>query len=74
MSSGSSNFTPSASSLTSRSSRGRDSSHREWVGPRNLSTAMMRSFGSRSDTFVSDEPFYGCFLEHSGADIRCARR
>jgi len=39
-----------------------------WSGPRNLSTAMMRSFGSRSDTFVSDEPFYGCFLDSSGAD------
>jgi hypothetical protein len=39
-----------------------------WAGPRNLSTAMMRSFGSRSDTFVSDEPFYGCFLSGSGAD------
>lgn len=38
-----------------------------WSGPRNLSTAMMRSFGSRSDTFVSDEPFYGCFLKASGA-------
>ena len=39
-----------------------------WSGPRNLSTAMMRSFGSRSDTFVSDEPFYGCYLKESGAD------
>ena len=39
-----------------------------WSGPRNLSTAMMRSFGSRSDTFVSDEPFYGCFLKSTGAD------
>jgi hypothetical protein len=39
-----------------------------WSGPRNLSTAMMRSFGSRTDTFVSDEPFYGCFLKGSGAD------
>jgi len=39
-----------------------------WSGPRNLSTAMMRSFGSRRDTFVSDEPFYGCFLKDSGAD------
>ncbi|MFL6748109.1 MAG: HAD family hydrolase [Sphingomicrobium sp.] len=37
-----------------------------WSGPRNLSTAMMRSFGSRSDTFVSDEPFYGAFLKDSG--------
>src|SRR5690349_9478727 len=39
-----------------------------WSGPRNLSTAMMRSFGSRADTFVSDEPFYGCFLKHTGVD------
>ncbi len=41
-----------------------------WSGPRNLSTAMMRSFGSRLDTFVSDEPFYGCFLKTApaGAD------
>lgn len=39
-----------------------------WSGPRNLSTAMMRSFGSRADIFVSDEPFYGCFLQTSGAD------
>lgn len=29
---------------------------------------MMRSFGSRADTFVSDEPFYGCFLKTSGAN------
>jgi hypothetical protein len=28
---------------------------------------MMRSFGSRPDTFVSDEPFYGCFLKDTGA-------
>jgi len=39
-----------------------------WSGPRNLSTAMMRSFSSRSDAFVSDEPFYGCFLKHTGVD------
>jgi hypothetical protein len=39
-----------------------------WSGPRNLSTAMMRSFGSRSDTFVSDEPFYAAFLTDSGAE------
>ncbi len=39
-----------------------------WSGPRNLSTAMMRSFESRADTFVSDEPFYGCFLKTTGAD------
>jgi hypothetical protein len=29
---------------------------------------MMRSFSSRSDAYVSDEPFYGCFLNASGAD------
>ena len=39
-----------------------------WSGPRNISTALMRSFDARSDCFVSDEPFYGCFLEQTGAD------
>jgi len=38
-----------------------------WSGPRNISTAMMRSFGSRADTSVSDEPFYGAYLKHSGS-------
>ena len=37
-----------------------------WSGPRNLSTAMMRSFGSRPDTGVSDEPFYGAYLKATG--------
>lgn len=37
-----------------------------WSGPRNLSTAMMRSFGARADTFVSDEPFYGAYLKLTG--------
>ncbi len=37
-----------------------------WSGPRNISTAMMRSFGSRADCTVSDEPFYGAFLKASG--------
>ncbi len=36
-----------------------------WSGPRNISTAMMRSFGSRADTHVTDEPFYGAFLKAS---------
>lgn len=36
-----------------------------WSGPRNLSTAMMRSFGNRADTFVTDEPFYGCYLSQT---------
>lgn len=37
-----------------------------WSGPRNLSTAMMRSFGARPDCFVSDEPFYGAYLKATG--------
>lgn len=37
-----------------------------WSGPRNLSTAMMRCFSSRADTFVSDEPFYGAYLKETG--------
>ena len=37
-----------------------------WSGPRNISTAMMRSFGARFDCTVSDEPFYGVFLKESG--------
>ena len=37
-----------------------------WSGPRNLSTAMMRSFSSRADTYVSDEPFYGAYLAKTG--------
>ena len=32
-----------------------------WSGPRNISTALMRSWSSRKDTFVSDEPFYAYF-------------
>jgi len=39
-----------------------------WSGPRNLSTAMMRSFSARADTVVSDEPFYGAYLRHTGDD------
>lgn len=38
-----------------------------WSGPRNLSTAMMRSFGNRSDCEVVDEPFYAAYLAISGA-------
>lgn len=37
-----------------------------WSGPRNISTAMMRSFSSRADCFVSDEPFYGAYLKDTG--------
>ncbi|WP_108483793.1 sulfotransferase family protein [Oceaniglobus ichthyenteri] len=39
-----------------------------WSGPRNLSTAMMYSFGARSDCDVVDEPFYGAFLARSGLE------
>ena len=39
-----------------------------WSGPRNLSTAMMRAFGNRPDTAVSDEPFYGFYLARTGLD------
>src|SRR5438477_4618286 len=38
-----------------------------WSGPRNISTAMMRSWGNRPDTFVIDEPFYAYYLEQTVA-------
>ena len=35
-----------------------------WSGPRNLSTALMRSFGNRKDVLeVYDEPFYAAYLK-----------
>jgi hypothetical protein len=44
-----------------------------WSGPRNISTAMMRSFCSRDDTVVCDEPLYSHYLAttlkaHPGRD------
>jgi hypothetical protein len=39
-----------------------------WSGPRNISTAMMRSFGSRGDTVVVDEPLYAHYLAVTGID------
>ena len=39
-----------------------------WSGPRNISTAMMRSFGARADTHVVDEPFYAAYLAASGVN------
>ena len=44
-----------------------------WSGPRNISTAMMRAWGNRPDTFVVDEPLYAFYLKttgkkHPGAD------
>jgi hypothetical protein len=37
-----------------------------WSGPRNISTAMMRSWDARPDTFVVDEPFYAFYLNATG--------
>jgi hypothetical protein len=37
-----------------------------WSGPRNISTAMMRSFGARGDCHVVDEPYYAAFLRATG--------
>lgn len=37
-----------------------------WSGPRNMSTTMMRSFGSRPDTVCVDEPFYAAYLQLTG--------
>ncbi|CAN5135821.1 branched chain amino acid aminotransferase [soil metagenome] len=39
-----------------------------WSGPRNISTAMMYSFGNRPDCFAWDEPFYAFSLETYGND------
>jgi hypothetical protein len=44
-----------------------------WSGPRNISTALLRSWGNRADTFVCDEPFYAHYLvqtrlAHPGAE------
>jgi len=39
-----------------------------WSGPRNISTALMRSWGSRPDTFVCDEPLYAHYLLRTGLD------
>lgn len=44
-----------------------------WSGPRNISTALMRSFDSRSDAVVVDEPFYGHYLRESGKAHPMAR-
>ena len=38
-----------------------------WSGPRSISSALMRSFENREDTWVIDEPFYGYYLKVSGA-------
>lgn len=37
-----------------------------WSGPRNISTALMRSFGARADVHVCDEPLYAHYLKATG--------
>ena len=44
-----------------------------WSGPRNISTALMRSWSSRNDTFVSDEPFYAYYLKETGLNHPMAK-
>jgi len=39
-----------------------------WCGPRNISTALMRAWENRPDTFVVDEPLYAYYLHATGAD------
>jgi len=39
-----------------------------WSGPRSISTALMRSFENRPDTFVTDEPFYAHYLQKTRID------
>jgi hypothetical protein len=39
-----------------------------WSGPRNLSTALMRSFAQRKECQVWDEPFYANYLVETGLE------
>ena len=39
-----------------------------WSGPRNISTAMMRSWENRPDCVVVDEPLYAYYLHETGID------
>jgi hypothetical protein len=39
-----------------------------WSGPRNISTAMMRSWENRPDSMVVDEPLYAHYLAVTGLD------
>lgn len=39
-----------------------------WSGPRNISTAMMRSWENRGDCAVSDEPLYAAYLQATGLE------
>ena len=44
-----------------------------WSGPRNISTAMMRSFENRADCVVWDEPFYAHYLSATGLNHPMAK-
>lgn len=44
-----------------------------WSGPRNLSTALMRSFENRQDTNVWDEPLYAYYLKETKKDHPLAK-
>ncbi|UYM06648.1 sulfotransferase-like domain-containing protein [Solicola gregarius] len=39
-----------------------------WSGPRNISTALMRSWENRPDTAVLDEPMYAAYLSRTRLD------
>ena len=39
-----------------------------WSGPRNISTALLRSWGNRADTVVVDEPLYAHYLANTDVD------
>ena len=39
-----------------------------WSGPRNISTALMRSWGNRPDCRVVDEPLYAYYLVETGVE------
>ena len=39
-----------------------------WSGPRNISTALMRSWEARRDTYVCDEPLYAHYLSVTATD------
>ena len=45
-----------------------------WSGPRNLSTAMMRSFGSRADTSSPTSPSTAASSRRAAPITRCAKR
>ena len=45
-----------------------------WSGPRNLSTALMRSFENRKDTNVWDEPLYAYYLKNTKLNHPLAKK